>query len=246
MTNADWLDRLFDSMFAAGVVKIDTRPDGGFKMKKHETQPDARLSPIYLNIRTQDNPKPGPVTEEMAYEIGKAMWLHIWDEVRKEGIRMDAVAGLPHAGTPLARGFAQAAKETGPIVPIIVLRKDVQDGSRRITGIVDNGGVGPFVDNEQELRQAVVLVLDDLLTEGHSKMEGVRALEQEGYLVQDIIVFLDREQGGAEQIRRENLRLHSVTTLSRMLNRLAATGKISTNDRDIIIQYLAEERRVPA
>src|SRR3989344_4810594 len=37
----------------------------GFKLKLHEKNPLAPLSPFYLNLRTPDNPKPGPLTPEV-------------------------------------------------------------------------------------------------------------------------------------------------------------------------------------
>ena len=49
-----------------GAVKIDTRLDGGFKLKLHEKNPDAPLSPFYLNIRMQGH-KDGPLTR---HDIG--------------------------------------------------------------------------------------------------------------------------------------------------------------------------------
>ncbi len=48
---------LAEDLFAGKVVQVDTKE--GFKLKLHETNPDEPRSPIFLNIRTPNNPKPG-------------------------------------------------------------------------------------------------------------------------------------------------------------------------------------------
>ena len=55
-------------------------PERGFRLKLHEKTPLAPLSPIYLNLRTPDNPKPGPLTLEIV-ELFRAL-----DQQRLGGI----------------------------------------------------------------------------------------------------------------------------------------------------------------
>lgn len=46
----------------------------GFKLKTHEKQPDLPLSLFYFNLRTDDNPKPGPLTPELVAESGQQLY----------------------------------------------------------------------------------------------------------------------------------------------------------------------------
>ncbi len=44
-------ERLAERLFNEDVIKF-----GGFKLKLHEKNPEAPLSPIFFNLRTEDNP----------------------------------------------------------------------------------------------------------------------------------------------------------------------------------------------
>ena len=58
--------KLAQLLFKVGAIKF-----GAFKLKLHEKDPDAPLSPIYLNLRTDRHPEnPGPLTDEMMNLIG--------------------------------------------------------------------------------------------------------------------------------------------------------------------------------
>ena len=41
-----------------------------------------------------------------------------------------------------------------------------------------------------------MLVIDDIITDGASKIEAIKPLEAAGLNVKDVLVILDREQGG--------------------------------------------------
>ena len=45
------------------------------------------------------------------------------------------------------------------------------------------------------------LLVDDLITRGDSKLEATVPLEAAGLEVRDILVLIDREQGGLEEVR---------------------------------------------
>ena len=60
---------LADELFDLGAIQF-----GNFKLKLHEKNPNAPLSPIYLNLRTPDNPKPGNLTLKIVAQIGRLMY----------------------------------------------------------------------------------------------------------------------------------------------------------------------------
>lgn len=71
---------------------------GAFKLKLHEKNPDAPLSPFYLNLRTKNNPtNPGPLTEDDCDSIATALW----GIVQRNDLDFQAVAGIPHAADPI-------------------------------------------------------------------------------------------------------------------------------------------------
>ncbi len=216
---------LITQLFDCGAVKIDTQV--GFKLKHHDTNPTTPLSPIYLNLRTPENPKPGPLTAELVSEIGRMLWIH----AKGLGLEFDAICGLPNAGTPLAKAFWQALYDDGQMVPNIILGKtETADGSRRIEGVLEAGGA---------IKGDKVLVIDDLITRALSKLEGIEALESAGFEVTDVLVLVDREQGGKDDLDKRGIRLSNLMTLKGIVNKLFEASKISITDGQIVCKYLA-------
>jgi uridine monophosphate synthetase len=82
------------------------------------------------------------------------------------------------------------------------------------------------------------IVLDDLITTGGSKLEAIAPLEAAGLRVQDVVVLIDREQGGREDLAGAGYRLHAVLRLSEMLDILAAAGRIGLDQRDQVRAFL--------
>ena len=91
---------------------------------------------------------------------------------------------------------------------------------------------------DPELRHRVV-VLDDLITTGASKLEAIAPLEELGLQVEDVVVLIDREQGGREYLEERGYRLHAVFGLGEMLEVLAQHSRISTAKRDEVKAFLA-------
>lgn len=190
------LERVLRSIYELEAVKF-----GAFKLKLHETEPKAPKSPIFLNLRTPENPKPGPLTPEVVDAIGD--YLFRLSEVL--GLEYDCVAGIPRAGEPFADAFVRAS---GRDIPILHLNKvEAADGTRSIGNRIE----GTF---EKKWR---VLVIDDLITEAHSKLETIRALEENGLLIAAVLTFVDREQGGSESLVRRGYRFEAGVTLSQMM-----------------------------
>ena len=63
-----------------------------------------------------------------------------------------------------------------------------------------------------------MVVLDDLVTTGGSKLEAMAPLLEAGLKVKDVVVLVDREQGGAEELAAHGLSLHAALTLSQLLD----------------------------
>jgi uridine monophosphate synthetase len=72
------------------------------------------------------------------------------------------------------------------------------------------------------------VVVDDIVTDGASKLEAIEPLEAAGLLVEDLVVLIDREQGGRERLAAKGYRLHAVLTVSACFDALAAAGLVDT------------------
>lgn len=193
------------------------RNERGFVLKLHEKNPDAPLSPIYLNLRTPTNPKPGPLTPETIKLGGYCMYTL----ARLHHVEYDAVIGVPRAGDPYAESFAEQAQ-----VPCYFLDKDESSERRRV---VLRGGLPSSVKR--------ALLVDDLITEADSKIEAVEAIRDDT-TVHDVVVSVDREQGGGAQLRKVGCSLHANFTLSELLQTYVALGMIKRELQVEILNYL--------
>ena len=131
------------------------------------------------------------------------------------------VAGVPFGGLHLATAYSLGAK-----VPLIYLRP--QRTSARIEGLHERG--------------QAVLVVDDLITGGHSILDTAQRLAKAGLRVKDAIVLVDRQQGGRQLLRQHGINLVSILTLEVVLNYLMSSGKITEESYRRSLAYLQANR----
>jgi orotate phosphoribosyltransferase len=184
---------LADVLLKTGAVKF-----GAFRLKLHEKQPDAPLSPIYVDLRVlQSYPD--------ALDTAVAALAEL---IESHGLKFTCYAGIPLAATPLVSVLSHLTR-----VPMVTPRQVKTHGS---TESVD----GSFTPGE------TVLVIDDVVSHADSKLEAIGVLESRGLAVRDVAVLVDREQGGAAQLAAAGYTLHSALQLSRVLSYWQATGAI--------------------
>ena len=89
-------------------------------------------------------------------------------------------------------------------------------------------GSGASIDgllNSDQGKRAVLI--DDLVTRADSKLEAAAILVEKGIKVQDIVVLVDREQGGEKQLAEAGYKLHAALKMSQMLPFYDRVGRIS-------------------
>lgn len=172
-------------------------------------------SPIYINFRVlQSYPNTLKKVVQGFAEL-----------LEKDGVTTDLVAGIPLAALSLSLGLSM---ETG--VPHVLPRMDSK-----------KHGLGVKVDGVYSAGQTVLLV-DDLITKATSKIEAVDELTQAGLQVTDVVVVLDREQGGAAELAKKNLKLHSLMTLDDLLTALETSNSVDAATIKKIRAYLADTK----
>ncbi|MBW4674930.1 MAG: bifunctional orotidine-5'-phosphate decarboxylase/orotate phosphoribosyltransferase [Desmonostoc geniculatum HA4340-LM1] len=135
--------------------------------------------------------------------------LTAYEEILKN-LNFDRLAGIPYGSLPTATGLALRLN-----CPMIFPRKEVKaHGTRKVIE-------GNFHPGE------TVVVVDDILISGKSVMEGAEKLESAGLNVNDIVVFIDHEQGVKDRLQQNGYRGHAVLTLSEITNTLYQAGRIN-------------------
>ena len=185
---------------------------GAFKLKLHQTNPDAPLSPIYIDLRIMRS-----FPNVMATAVG------VYREMIKD-IRFELLADCPTGATPATAIVAHLTAR-----PMISPRKG------------DKGyGSGAKIDGSFREGQTVLLI-DDLITGADSKFEAIRTLEDHGLVVKDVVVLVDREQGGKAQLAKAGYKLHSAMTLSELLDFYLHQGRISEEKCQEVLSYIKDQ-----
>lgn len=141
----------------------------------------------------------------------------------------DRLAAIPYAGIPLATAIAMQVR-----MPMIYPRKEVKDygTSRAIEGSFERG--------------EMVAVIDDLISNGASKITAIEQLRMAGLRVRDVVVLLDREGPGRQQLADAGYTLHSVFRLRELMDVLLEHKRITLEQREIVDQFLNEQPEVQA
>ncbi|MEJ0072661.1 MAG: hypothetical protein WDN27_01040 [Candidatus Saccharibacteria bacterium] len=191
-------------------------------MALHDTQPDAPLSPIYLNLRTPHHPNPdkrGPLSDDTMNRIGEQFG-HMAFRSR------DCFVGLPDAGEPFADQLERTATRHGLPITRLYLHKIA--GSREIADLVD----GTYEHGES------CLLVDDLITQADSKLRAIRVLQGNGLNVEEILVLVDRQQGGAAQLEKLGYQLRSVFKLDELLAFYVEEGLLPRRKAEEVLAYI--------
>jgi uridine monophosphate synthetase len=88
-----------------------------------------------------------------------------------------------------------------------------------------------------------VLFFDDVVSEGLSKLEGMKPLEELGAHVKNVLVVVDREQGGRENLERLGYRVHALAKVSELARCLLSSGDISNDQAEIVLDYIASAQQ---
>lgn len=78
----------------------------------------------------------------------------------------------------------------------------------------------------------------DIITSGSSIVDTAKLLRGHGLLVTDVVVFMDREQGGVQNLEAEGIRVHAVANLSLVLDTLCHHGKLSEDQRQSVLDFV--------
>lgn len=158
------------------------------------------ISPIYIDLRViVSYPK-----------ILKMVAEKMWKKINK--LKFDVICGVPYTALPIATAISLAHNK-----PMIMRRKEVKDyGTKKI------------IEGKFSVKQKC-LIVEDLVTSGKSIFETIEPLEKEGLIVKDIIVLIDREQGGKNHIKNKNYNLYSIFTITELLETLEKEKKLSND-----------------
>jgi len=137
------------------------------------------------------------------------------------------VCGVPYTALPIAT-LLSASTNT----PMIMRRKEAKGYGLKKTleGQWDKSAPQQCV------------IIEDLVTSGLSVFETIQPIKAEGIAVEDVVVIIDREQGGKNNIEQRGCRLHSVVTISEVVSVLVEEGRIEKEKGDEVMSFIRANR----
>jgi orotate phosphoribosyltransferase len=181
---------------------------GSFKIKS------GAISPYYIDLaRILSVPRQLNVIAEAA--AAKIKQISAKDPVTK-------IASIELKGALIAPSIAIKLD-----IPCVIVRKEVK--AYGVTGRIAGADV---------VKGDNVLFFDDVISEGLSKIEGVKPLQELGANVKHILVVVNREHGGKETLERLGYKVHALAKITDIVPSLYGNKHISKEQADAVLDYV--------
>lgn len=138
--------------------------------------------------------------------------------------RIDKLASIELKGALIVPSIACKLN-----LPCVIVRKE--NKSYGVTGRIAGADVAKG-DN--------ILFFDDVISEGLSKVEGIKPLQELGGTVKHLLVVVNREQGGKEKLEKLGYRVHALAKISEIVPSLLKSGHITRKQADDVTDYVRQ------
>jgi orotate phosphoribosyltransferase len=118
------------------------------------------------------------------------------------------VAGLTLGADPLVSGVVMLAAQSDISLSGLIVRKEAK-----------GHGTGAWLEGPLPPKGSVITVLEDVVTTGGSSLKAVHQLRNQGYLVNQVLSIVDREEGGEDAMFKADLELNSLFLLNEIVER---------------------------
>ena len=176
-----------------------------------------KKSPYYIDLRQAIS---DPAIMEL---IADSLARIIDNEIGRD--KIDKILGVPTAGVPFTTIVCQKLA-----IPMLYYRK-----------VKKEHGARKKIEGKMEINNRV-LIIDDLITTGKSVIQAADAVREQGGRVTELVVLLDREQGGKESILSSNIRPHVLFNVSDAFKWLNEVNMLNDDNYKVIMDYIKSEQ----
>ncbi|CAG9812390.1 unnamed protein product [Phaedon cochleariae] len=136
--------------------------------------------------------------------------------------RFDLLCGVPYTALPIATAMSLKTS-----IPMVMRRKEAKDyGTKKLIE-------GIFKEGQN------CLIVEDVVTSGSSILETVKDLNGAGIKCTDAVVLLNREQGGSEFLKNNGIQMHSLLSMTQLMEYLHEAGCVDDAMVEKVKKYLA-------
>ena len=185
-----------------------------FSFNKHFTLTSGLKSPVYVDCR-----KIISFIDERDFIMNEAV-----EYFKKNNLNFDLVAGGETAGIPYAAIISEKIKK-----PMLYVRK-------KSKGFGKNQQIEGNFKEEQR-----AILIEDLATDGGSKVIFVEAMREAGLAVKDIFVifYYDIFNFESSVLGKLNVKIHSLCTWKDIISVIEKRNLFSQNDIDNLKEFLS-------
>jgi uridine monophosphate synthetase len=181
---------------------------GAFKIKSGAT------SPYYIDLaRVLSAPQQlCPIAEAASEKIRQIMTTE----------KIDKLASIELKGALIVPSIACNLN-----LPCVIVRKE--EKAYGVTGRIAGSDVN---------KGDKILFFDDVISEGISKIEGIKTLQELGASVKHLLVVVNREHGGKEKLEKLGYQVHALAKISDIVDSLYIGNHISKDQKDKVLDYV--------
>ncbi|MEM1610360.1 MAG: phosphoribosyltransferase family protein [Sulfolobales archaeon] len=234
--NRDLIRKFSIELYRSGAISF-----GSYRLRS------GRVSPYYIDLRVL-------VSKPELLRISASLMLNMINSISPKPIKL---CGIPMTGIVLVSAISVLGGLPGiyirkePSIYKDIIRKAEASGLEcleHLKGMLGGlrgkaHGISRLVDGVIESNDRI-LIVDDVITTGETKIEAVEILEEESRrrgLSIDILgvaVLVDREEGGFEELSKRGLRLYRVIGVREIIDILLAEGLIGRDTAEKIYRYV--------
>jgi orotate phosphoribosyltransferase len=176
-----------------------------------------KKSPYYVDLRQTIS---DPISMDW---ISNSLARIVINEIGES--KTDKILGVPTAGVPFATIISQKLAK-----PMLYYRRERKEH-----------GVRKKIEGDMQRNERIVMV-DDLITTGQSVIDAANAARDQGGVVNELVVLLDREQGGKENLRAQSIEPHVLFNISEAFEWLREVKLIDEEHYNVIMEYMEAEK----
>ena len=173
-------------------------------------------SPFYIDLRALASNPP----------LLKSLAIHLLN-LLPDNNKGELICGVPYAALPMATVVSITSG-----IPLIIKRKE-------------NKGYGTqkLIEGVYEKGQNCILI-EDVITSGKSIIETLQHLEERGLKVIDILIVIDREQGGRERLLNLGYKVHSLFTINEIVKAFKKFNKIDEQVAKSVLEFIKNNNNI--